>query len=107
MIDSNTHTDVLAKMERDYVAWLEQGGLSRMAQWDGRDLTDPGVFAEAVGEPVLEPHRAALAGDDGVRWANLLAAFIEAVHSGTLDALEAETAAMAASLDGGHAGGCG
>ncbi|EHM25450.1 hypothetical protein SPW_6118 [Streptomyces sp. W007] len=43
----------------------------------------------------------------GLRWANLLAMYIEAVDNGTLATMEDEIAVMAASLDGGHAGGCG
>ncbi|MEU8824300.1 hypothetical protein [Streptomyces sp. NPDC048636] len=103
-------------MERDFTAWLEQGGLSRMVNLDGRDLTDPAVFAEVISELALEPHRAEYTGsavgqslmsDASARWANLVAIFINAVHNDTLDALRAETSVMAASLDGGHAGGCG
>ncbi|MCX4489667.1 MULTISPECIES: hypothetical protein [Streptomyces] len=48
-----------------------------------------------------------LSGDMGLRWANLLAMYIEAVDNGTLATMEDEIAVMAASLDGGHAGGCG
>lgn len=48
-----------------------------------------------------------LSGELGLRWANLLAVYIEAVDNGTLATLEDEIAVMAASLDGGHAGGCG
>ncbi|MEU4893693.1 hypothetical protein AB0B12_12990 [Streptomyces sp. NPDC044780] len=103
-------------MERDYTTWLEQGGLSRMVSLEGRDLTDPAVFAEVISELALEPHRAEYAGslaghslmsDASARWASLVGTFINAVHSDTLDALRAETSVMAASLDGGHAGGCG
>ncbi|OPF84614.1 hypothetical protein VT50_0200850 [Streptomyces antioxidans] len=103
-------------MERDYTTWLEQGGLSQMVSLEGRDLTDPAVFAEVIGELALEPNREEYAGsltghslmtDASARWASLVATFINAVHNDTLDALRAETSVMAASLDGGHAGGCG
>ncbi|MCP9206865.1 hypothetical protein [Streptomyces cucumeris] len=112
----NDTTEILARMERDYTAWLEQGGLSHMVSLDGRDLADPAVFAEVISELALAAHRAeytgSLAGqslmsDASARWASLVALFINAVHNDTLDALRAETSVMAASLDGGHAGGCG
>ncbi|GHC63083.1 hypothetical protein [Streptomyces cinnamoneus] len=89
-MDDDTGADVLAEMEHDYITWLEQGGLSRMARLDGRDLTDPDVLDQAVRELALEPTRTlpapstprvTLTSDSDLRWANLLAAFIEAVHS--------------------------
>ncbi|MCA6094691.1 hypothetical protein LE181_21275 [Streptomyces sp. SCA3-4] len=108
-MDDDTGADVLAEMEHDYITWLEQGGLSRMARLDGRDLTDPEVLDETVRELALEPGRAqgasgppgaTLTSDSDLRWANLLAAFIEAVHSLPLDARDAGSTTSAHRLDG-------
>ncbi|MEU1311718.1 hypothetical protein ABZ419_22890 [Streptomyces cinnamoneus] len=106
-MNGTVHADVLAAMERDYLAWLEQGGLRRLAEVDGRDLEDPAAFGDVVGELALASRRAAYAGVAGEPWADLLGDFVRAVHGRTLQALDAETALMAASLDGSHAGGCG
>ncbi|MEV5241983.1 hypothetical protein AB0K89_23190 [Streptomyces cinnamoneus] len=108
-MDDDNGADVLAEMEHDYITWLAQGGLSRMTPLDGRDLTDPNVLNEAVRELALEPGHAqrapstpgtTLASDSDLRWANLLAAFIEAVHSLPSDPHDARNSTGARRHDG-------
>jgi hypothetical protein len=88
-------------MELDFQDWLAQGGLVDMLRPEELmhlDLSDPEVVSRTATMLGLDPDLDYDRPDpeSGMRWGSLLAAYVAMI-----------TAGPEASLDGGHAGGCG